>query len=92
MPGTGQNIAYGYPSMTAVIDAWYNEVSDYDYNRGTSKNGKVTGHFTQVVWKGTTEIGCGSTYCANLGGTYYVCDYKAPGNYYGEYTANVFKP
>ncbi|GAA5802091.1 hypothetical protein HPULCUR_007551 [Helicostylum pulchrum] len=91
LKGTGQNIAYGYPSMKSVIDAWYNEVSDYNYNSGSSFGG-VTGHFTQVVWKGTTEIGCAATYCDNLGGFYYVCDYNPPGNYYGEYTANVFKP
>jgi hypothetical protein len=92
MRGTGQNIAYGYPSMKAVVDAWYEEVSDYDYSRGTSSNGGVTGHFTQVVWKGTTHVGCASTYCSNLRATYYVCDYSPPGNYMGEYTKNVFRP
>ncbi|KAL9543690.1 hypothetical protein MBANPS3_007994 [Mucor bainieri] len=92
MRGTGQNIAYGYPSMKAVVDAWYNEVSNYNYASGQALNGKVTGHFTQVVWKGTTEVGCAATYCSNLRATYYVCDYSPPGNYYGEYTKNVFKP
>lgn len=91
MKGTGQNIAYGYPTMQAVVDAWYNEVSNYNYATGKPIKG-VTGHFTQVVWKGTTEIGCAATYCTNLRAIYYVCDYSAPGNYVGQYTANVFKP
>jgi pathogenesis-related protein 1 len=78
--------------MTAAVDAWYDEVSNYNYNTGTSINGNEIGHFTQVVWKDTTAIGCGSTYCSNLGGTFYVCDYYPPGNYAGEYTANVLPP
>jgi hypothetical protein len=77
--------------MTSVVDAWYSEVVNYNYTLGPVP-GKVTGHFTQVVWKGTTDIGCASKYCSNLGGTMYVCDYSPPGNYGGQYTKNVFKP
>lgn len=78
--------------MTSVVDAWYNEVKYYDYTAGKSLTGQVTGHFTQIVWKGTTDLGCASKFCSNLGGTFYVCDYSPPGNYYGQYTNNVFKP
>lgn len=92
MDGTGQNIAYGYPSMKAVVDAWYNEVSNYNYKTGNAKGNGMIGHFTQVVWKGTTHVGCAATKCPNLGGTYYVCDYSPPGNYIGDYTNNVFSP
>ncbi|KAI8094750.1 PR-1 protein [Thamnidium elegans] len=89
---TGQNIAYGYPSMEAAIDKWYDEVANYDYNTGASSNGGATGHFTQVVWKGTTEIGCGATNCDNLPGVYYVCNYGPPGNYDNEFIDNVLRP
>ncbi|KAI8341562.1 CAP domain-containing protein, partial [Blakeslea trispora] len=88
--GAGQNIAYGYKSMEAAIDVWYNEGKNYNY--GTNSYSSSTGHFTQVVWKSTTEIGCAATYCSNLKGTYYVCDYSPPGNYAGQYTANVLSP
>ncbi|KAI8379964.1 CAP domain-containing protein [Choanephora cucurbitarum] len=90
LKGAGQNIAYGYKSMEAVIDAWYNEGKNYNY--GTNSYSSSTGHFTQVVWKSTTEIGCAATYCSNLRGTYYVCDYSPPGNYAGKYADNVVAP
>ena len=39
------------------VKRWYDEISDYDFNTHKSSNGGVTGHFTQVVWKNTKEIG-----------------------------------
>jgi hypothetical protein len=43
----------------------------------------VNGHFTQVVWKGTTEIGCATKACTinGLSGTLWDCKYRAPGNF-----------
>ncbi|KAI8075509.1 CAP domain-containing protein [Thamnidium elegans] len=92
MSGTGQNIAMGHSSMEVAIDAWYNEVSNYDYNTGSSSNGGEILHFTQVVWKDTTEIGCGATYCDNHQATLYVCNYRTPGNYPNQFAANVNRP
>ncbi|CAO3611543.1 unnamed protein product [Cunninghamella blakesleeana] len=86
--GYGENIAMGYRSWNDVINAWYNEEKDYDYNNPVFGSG--TGHFTQVVWKGTKKIGCGVTSCN--GSKYYSCNYKAPGNYYGEFEKNVLPP
>ncbi|KAI7899748.1 CAP domain-containing protein [Cokeromyces recurvatus] len=90
MPGTGQNIGLGYSDIGDAINGFYEENVDYDYKTGSSKNGKVTGHFTQLVWNSTTEIGCAATYCKNYKATFYVCDYKPPGNVIGLYTKNVF--
>ncbi|XP_037632657.1 Golgi-associated plant pathogenesis-related protein 1-like isoform X2 [Sebastes umbrosus] len=40
-----------------AVDSWYNEIKDYNWsNPGFSSN---TGHFTQVVWKDSTELGVG---------------------------------
>jgi glioma pathogenesis-related protein 2 len=72
-----------------VSDSWYDEIKDYHFDRpGFSMD---TGHFTQVVWKDTKEIGCGSAKAAN-GGTYVVCNYNPPGNYSGRFPVNVVKP
>ena len=50
-----------------------------------------TGHFTQVVWKGSKELGIGKAtgkkngmYC-----TYIVGRYRPPGNFQGKFQQNV---
>ncbi|EJS43152.1 pry1p [Saccharomyces arboricola H-6] len=82
----GENLALGYDGPAAV-DAWYNEISDYDFsNPGFSSN---TGHFTQVVWKSSTQVGCGIKTCGGEWGDYVICSYNPAGNYEGEYADNV---
>ncbi|GIL67265.1 hypothetical protein Vafri_20688 [Volvox africanus] len=68
------NISYGenlfslvlYPkpsnSCAEAVTAWYHEVDDYDFDaeRPLAANWrKGIGHFTQVVWKSTSLVGCG---------------------------------
>ncbi|CAI4045102.1 hypothetical protein SKDZ_11G2190 [Saccharomyces kudriavzevii ZP591] len=82
----GENLALGY-GTTGSVDAWYNEISSYDYsNPGFSES---AGHFTQVVWKGTSEVGCGLKSCGGAWGDYIICSYKDAGNYIGEFAENV---
>ncbi|KAI8084975.1 CAP domain-containing protein [Halteromyces radiatus] len=84
----GENLAMGYGSLNAAIQAWYDEGKSYNYNNpGFSSS---TGHFTQVVWKGTTKIGCGLGKCN--GRNILTCSYKAPGNMLGDFPNNVLPP
>ncbi|EED18728.1 extracellular SCP domain protein Pry1, putative [Talaromyces stipitatus ATCC 10500] len=92
----GENLAEGYSNVTAAVDAWAIESKKYDYNRPTGFSEK-TGHFTQLVWKATTDVGCGLADCsANLNGDnggktgkavgwFLVCEYWPPGNVVGDH-------
>jgi len=80
----GQNIFMAMPAKgpKAVVEAWYNEISQYNWG---SSNQPGTGHFTQVVWCGTTQVGCAAT----SDGVNVVCNYKPGGNMLGDYKDNV---
>lgn len=83
----GENLALGY-NTSAGIQAWYDEVSLYDYNdAGFSES---TGHFTQLVWNSTRSVGCAVKDCGSYYGQYLVCEYDPPGNIAGQYDDNVF--
>lgn len=77
----GENLGAGYPSVAVVIDAWYAENEKYSYERpGFSMR---TGHFTQMIWKATTKVGCGYAVCNGKNGTpgtFWVCEYLPRGN------------
>lgn len=67
------------------VTVWYNEIKFYNFrNPGFSME---TGHFTQVVWKSSTKLGCGKAKGAK--GLYVVCNYNPPGNYIGQFLQNV---
>ncbi|KAL9935854.1 hypothetical protein V8E36_005431 [Tilletia maclaganii] len=99
----GENLAAGTGNYayTSGIDAWYNEISQYNFaNPGFSS---ATGHFTQLVWASSTIVGCArNTQCIpqqlGLGtgfgsqATFIVCQYRPPGNVIGNFTQNVFPP
>ncbi len=83
--GYGENLFRGtvgaYTAADAV-DAWGSEKLDYNYAKNKCKPGKVCGHYTQMVWKGTTEVGCAKTICE--GYVVWVCNYDPPGNWVGQ--------
>jgi len=70
---------------------WYDEEPDYDYASPGDSTG-VVGHFTQIVWRDTCEVGCGEA------DGYVVCRYAPPGNWmdwdggYSQYIENVKRP
>ncbi|KAG0321794.1 hypothetical protein BGZ97_010356 [Linnemannia gamsii] len=72
----GENLAAGYKDFPAAVQAWYDEVKDYDFNN-PGFSGK-TGHFTQVVWKSSKTLGCAKRACPKY--PIYICEYDPPGN------------
>ena len=71
----------------------YEEVCKPGYDFSTGKFDFGTGHFTQVVWKGSTELGIGKAVGKKNGMfcTYIVGRYRGPGNYQGRFQNNVAK-
>jgi uncharacterized protein YkwD len=98
--GNGENLWAGYGkafSGAAAVKSWYDELTNpgYDFNNPGFSSG--TGHFTQVVWKSTTRLGCAVHVCKPLKplgwnpGNFLVCEYSPPGNYANQYVANVLE-
>ncbi len=89
----GENMSWGHngESIEDVVGRWYKEESRYDYQKNAYQSN--AGHFSQLVWKSTTEIGCAvQTNCKYKGNTYpkmYVCRYNPAGNMGGQFKANV---
>ena len=69
-----------------MSQSWYDEINNYSFKNATFKSG--TGHFTQLIWKNSTDVGFG--YCKNDKGIYYgVANYFPAGNYMGQFKENV---
>jgi len=74
--GYGQNIAAGIKpadvgqGITNMM--YYGEMPNYNAYYGLAnpdfKNGTIFGHFTQIVWKATTSVGCATFDCSPSGG------------------------
>ena len=82
----GENLFGGRGGKyTALIAAqgWYGEISKYHYEVLTSSNYFSTGHYTQMIWHATTEVGIGQATCSG-GGTVIAAEYNPPGNVIGE--------
>jgi len=88
--GYGQNLyasaGGGPPSPTSVVMNWVSEVSAYNYS--TNACSGTCGHYTQVVWRNSTLVGCGIKSCSTntpFGAQFpnwyiVVCNYSPAGN------------
>jgi uncharacterized protein YkwD len=84
--GLGENL-YWFSgqafSPSDATDAWGSEKSLYRPGTKISNtNYQDFGHYTQMIWHNTTEVGCGVAQSSH--GTYVVCQYNPPGNFIGE--------
>ena len=68
----GENLSWGYflsngqPILPAVspeeaVRRWYGEITSYNFNNPLLTD--ANGHFTQVVWRATTQLGCAQATC-----------------------------
>ncbi len=70
-------------SAKKVVDSWGSEKADYHYKKNSCLPGKMCGHYTQMVWRTTTEVGCAMAVCAKSQEQVWVCQYQPPGNWVG---------
>ncbi|KAG7416085.1 putative pathogenesis-related protein [Fusarium oxysporum f. sp. rapae] len=111
--GYGQNLASwgatsdidGLKNKAAaggITNQWYNnEMANWAFygqeNPPADMNIDLYGHFTQVVWKDSTKVGCATVKCPagtvlSFPSWYTVCNYNPQGNFGGRYGDNVLKP
>jgi hypothetical protein len=92
----GENIAASsvghWQTLGGVVQAWGSEWSAYDHAANTCAAGQQCGHYTQLVWRDTSRVGCARATCtvnSPFGADFptwefFVCDYEPPGNYLGQ--------
>lgn len=83
----GENLAWGYRSIESVLNGWAYEEEQYYQYAGTgsdSTTGDAVGHYTQVIWRNTTHVGCAVLEGCSNWPTTYVCNYSPGGNYTGQ--------
>jgi hypothetical protein len=91
----GENLAAATPgawTTAQVVKDWASEAAHYDPARNTCAPGKVCGHYTQLVWRNTTLVGCARRTCTKnspFGRDFptwelWVCNYAPPGNVVGQ--------
>jgi hypothetical protein len=88
----------------AVSNQWYNSEfnaflpSYYGEATPDMTNFESWGHFSQVVWKASTLVGCATQFCAagtifpTVASYYSVCNYGGPGNVETLYGLNIGSP
>jgi len=83
----GQNAFMAMPAKTGAeaTASWYSEIKKYNF---ATSRGPGTGHFTQVVWKASQEMGA----ARSKDGLYIVANYSPPGNFNGQNAKNVGPP
>jgi hypothetical protein len=84
-----------------AISGWGGECEHYDVQtykiKANAQKKHVfslppeVGHFTQLIWKSTTKVGCGISLVEKSGKTicYVVCVYYPPGNVGGQHNVNI---
>ena len=87
--GLGENLWVGTAgafTQADMVESWGSEVAYFINGRtfpDTCKGGwSRCAHYTQIIWRRTTQVGCGLT--RRSGKDYFVCQYDPPGNVRGQ--------
>ncbi|KAK0707389.1 CAP domain-containing protein [Lasiosphaeris hirsuta] len=83
----GENIALGCADARGCVELWGAERAAYDF--AAPGFAQATGHFTQLVWRATTDVGCARRWCGGGKGWFLVCEYWPRGNVAGLFGEQV---
>jgi hypothetical protein len=88
-PGEGENLLMGTQggyTPTEMVENWAGEKRYFKYgafpNITKSGNWQVVGHYSQMIWRNTTKIGCALAKTGKW--DILVCRYSPAGNFVGE--------
>ncbi len=83
----GENIFWGSRGRNwqpaDAVWAWLREGQWYNHWSNTCSFGNSCGHYTQIMWRQTTRVGCAEQVCSD-GNTFMTCNYYPPGNWVGQ--------
>ncbi|CAF1636827.1 unnamed protein product, partial [Adineta ricciae] len=95
-PRLGENLWSSWSPVPLILVngsaptvSWYSEIKSYKYRSPGFSS--ATGHFTQVIWKSSTQLGIGVVFANNNTDVYVVANYYPPGNILGSFPANVLR-
>ncbi|ODV89311.1 hypothetical protein CANCADRAFT_3937 [Tortispora caseinolytica NRRL Y-17796] len=92
---SGYNDVFGF-SYAFVNGGLYEAVAEWEQEGLTftytyeDYSDPTYGNFTQMLWAGSTNIGCATNTCSNRGSGVTFCYYEAKGNIAGQYRDNVY--
>jgi len=101
----GENLHWAWSSVASkvnpktgkkAVDDWYSEIAFYKYSKKgvvcplRGKKGAI-GHFTQVMWDTSKNLGCAYAQCGNGKTTVIVCQY-GPGGNFNQHKTPPFSP
>ncbi|XP_036329924.1 Golgi-associated plant pathogenesis-related protein 1-like [Rhagoletis pomonella] len=84
----GENIYYSSGQQVTPempVKMWYDEIAKYDFAK--SQFNPHTGHFTQLIWRDTKQVGV--AYAVSGEKAWIVANYDPPGNVNGFFRENV---